>query len=134
MNLAGWPRSVRATHRFVAFVVALFWCAAPVLAGVHASIEAHYYCLEHGAVEEAGEAKTQPGLPGGATVLSGAEAAPSHDGCAFGRYCRFGQVLNQVVLALSACLEPDPISPPALSMAAPVVATIVLAPKTSPPA
>jgi hypothetical protein len=137
MDPTGWPRSLRATHRFSAFVVALLWCATPILAALHASAEAHRYCAEHGAVEEGpeGDAVEAPDAPGPDVAAAFGEggAAESHDGCAFSRFCRFGQLLHQLVLEASGDVAATVIAAPALCVPAPSVAVIVLAPKTSPP-
>jgi hypothetical protein len=112
--------------------VALLWCAAPVLAAVHAGVEAHRYCAEHGTVEEAGEAVV--GSPEATPVVAGEgeEQAP-HDGCDFARFCRFGQVLAQLILDVAGTPDVALAPSPSPAQAAPAVAVIVIAPKTSPP-
>jgi hypothetical protein len=132
------PRSLRATHRLAALLVGLFWCAAPILAAVHANAEVHRYCAEHGMVEEGREA----GVAGGTSVTPSADTAPSagdasqdppHDGCAFARVCRFGQVLASLALAAAGELDPAPIAPLPVAQPAAPVAVLYVAPKTSPP-
>lgn len=138
MNRQGKQRSLRAPHRFSAFAVALLWAVTPVLASLHASIEVHRYCAEHGVVEEAGAAEdadtpasaVQPGVRiGGVDV----DEEAHHDDCAFAQFCRFGQTLIAFALAATGSLDPG--APPAPPADAPpsALAVIFVAPKTSPP-
>jgi hypothetical protein len=122
----------RATHRLAALLVGVFWCAAPILAAVHANAEVHRYCAEHGMVEEAAAASAaRPADESAAHDAS--ERPPAHDGCAFAKVCRFGQVLASFVLPVAGALDPTPVATPALAQAAPPLALLRLAPKTSPP-
>jgi hypothetical protein len=128
-------RSLRAIHRVSAFAVMLLWCAAPILAVVHASEEAHRYCAEHDAVEEAPEPIVETTANPQSPVASGAGGgAPAHDDCSFTRLCRFSQVLGQVILDAVGDLEQrSPAAPPS-GPPEPSLALILIAPKTSPPA
>ncbi len=127
------PRSLRAAHRLAALLVGVFWCAAPILASVHANAEVHRYCAEHGKVEEAVEpgalaqADTRP------AAHDGSQQPPGHDGCAFARVCRFGQVFGQGSPAWSGDFDPTPLVAVAPAEPAPPLAVLSLAPKTSPP-
>ena len=129
-------RSLGATHRLAALVVALVWGITPVLAVFHShdSGEVHRYCAEHRALEDV----TEDGDPAPAperddAAFAQAETTPSHKGCAFGRFCRFGQVLSQFVLEATGVLEATPVQRPIVRVAAPAIAVILVAPKTSPP-
>jgi len=128
----GQPRSLRAAHRLSAWVVVVLWCAAPLLAALHAGAEAHRYCAEHGAVEEAAEAAA--GLPADQAPLAQGtdDRASTHEDCSLTPFCRFGQLLAQVILAEAGDLEPGSLPTPSVAPA-PGVAVLVIAPKTSPP-
>lgn len=115
-----------------ALLLALIWCAAPVLSAIHAGAEAHRYCAEHGALEEASEPEPTDVGSDGAVIPLAPER--SHEGCVFGRFCRFGQVLGQLVLEPAGDLEATAMGPPVLLETGPSVAVICFAPKTSPPA
>jgi hypothetical protein len=135
MNCAG-RSSRRAIGRFSAFVLALSWCVCPALAALHASLELHRYCPEHGALEEIDGGAGAPNdrvLDGATPTLEGASAARAHEECAFDRCCRPGQVAAEIpvhVRHLDAWL----IAAFPRTEAAFPVAPIVFAPKTSPPA
>jgi hypothetical protein len=132
MNPTGRRRPLRASHRWSACIVALLWCAAPLLAALHASAEAHRLCAEHGVLEEADGAPADAAT-GEAGPGARGERTPEHEGCDFARFCRFGQLLAQVILGDFQTLEPAPLSTPALALPAPPIALVDLAPKTSPP-
>jgi hypothetical protein len=133
MTPHGRPRSLRATHRLAAVLVTLFWSAAPILAAVHASAEVHRYCAEHGMVEEGSSARTGAAADARPAARDASAPAPEHDGCAFARVCRFGQVLGPVILVAAGQLDPTPASAPTPATPAPPLAVLRLAPKTSPP-
>lgn len=129
----GRPRSLRAAHRLSAWAVVLLWCAAPLLAALHAGAEAHRYCAEHDAVEEAAEAAAGVLSDQTGPLARGPEdPAPGHEDCSFTRFCRFGQLVAQLILDDAGDLEPVSLPTPPLAPA-PGVAVIVIAPKTSPP-
>jgi hypothetical protein len=133
MNPSGRPRSLRTTNRFSALLLALLWSGAPILAVLHANAEVHRYCVEHATLEETGRAEGDVAAAG-ATAASQGEPAPGHEGCAFARVCRFGQVFGHVVLDAvelipAVVLAPPPLESPPLSLP-----LILVAPKTSPPA
>lgn len=136
MTPTGSPRSLRVMHRFSALLVAVLWSAAPVVAVVHASAETHRYCAEHGAVEESGERDGDVAASDSDSnaAVNGTEPGTSHEGCAFARYCRFGQVLGQFIVAATGEIEGIPIPTPLRREPAAPVAVLALAPKTSPPA
>jgi hypothetical protein len=112
----------------------LLWCAAPILAIVHANAEVHRYCAEHGALEEAGDASNRSAVaePAG-RLFDASETAPSHTGCAFARFCRFGQSPGPVVFSTTGDIEISLIPAPPLLQPAAIVPVIRIAPKTSPP-
>jgi hypothetical protein len=127
------PRSLRMAHRLAAVVVAMFWSAAPVLAAVHAQAEVHRYCAEHGMVEEGSQARPETVADGMPAAHDASSPGPEHDGCAFARVCRFGQVLGPVILDAAGQLEPAAVACVTAAEPAPPLAVLRLAPKTSPP-
>jgi hypothetical protein len=127
------PRSLLATHRLAACLLAAFWCAAPVLAAMHANAEVHRYCVEHARVEESGQLRTQTPAERAPAAHPDSDPMPGHDGCAFARICRFGQVLAVVVVDPGGILEPVDFAAPAPLEPAPPVPLLSVAPKTSPP-
>jgi hypothetical protein len=131
---SGQPRSLRAAHRISACAVVLLWCAAPVLAAVHAAAESHRYCAQHDAVEEASDER-DGGSPDQVAPLarSGGDQTSTHEDCSFAPFCRFGQLVGQLILDATGVLEPITVPPPSLPPLTPAVAVIVVAPKTSPP-
>jgi hypothetical protein len=132
MNRTGPPRSPAVLQRFSALFVALLWCAAPVLALVHGSAEAHRYCAEHGRLEDAGDGGS--GEDGAARrQIVDAQGTASHDDCAFSQTCRFGQTLIAFLLEACGTLEAPPLVQPQRDPAPPPIALISFAPKTSPP-
>lgn len=139
MNRRLQARAVRVPHRFSALLVALLWCAAPVLAALHADAEVHRYCAEHGALEEAGAPPSaEPAADAAAAgaplaSVEGSEQPSAHDGCAFGEYCRFGQLLRTIILDFAGEVGFAPAPPPATAPPAVRVAIVRVAPKTSPP-
>jgi hypothetical protein len=134
MTRTGQRRAQHAAHRLSAFLVALLWCAAPVLSVLHASAEAHRFCAEHGVLEDAGREETDDTPAERGPVAAGqSDPSTSHEGCAFARFCRFGQVLAQLVLEPAGELEHRLAVPPTLVIAPARVAIILIAPKTSPP-
>lgn len=136
MNWSGPLRSLGAIHRLAALVVALVWGLAPILAVFHShsSGEAHRYCAEHGVLEDvADEGDPAPASESDGTVVGQVEAARSHRGCAFGTFCRFGQLPSQLVVETGRILEATLVLLPVARVPAPSVAVIVVAPKTSPP-
>jgi hypothetical protein len=134
MTRTGRPRSLLETHRLAACLVAVFWCAAPVLAAIHASAQVHRYCSEHARLEESDQTPTGAQVAGGPSARSDSERLPAHDSCAFAPVCRFGQVQAAVVLDPTGILAATPFAPPARLEPAPPVALLLIAPKTSPPA
>jgi hypothetical protein len=133
MTLGGRPRSLLATHRLAACLVAVFWSAAPVLATVHANAEVHRYCAEHAQVEESAQTRPEAAVPAGPSAHPDSEPMPGHDGCAFARVCRFGQVLVAVVIDPAGIVDPAPFFAPARLEPAPPVPLLSVAPKTPPP-
>jgi hypothetical protein len=129
-------RSLGAMYRLPALVIALIWCAAPVLAILHAhsGTEVHRYCAEHGALEDVAEAQTRAPTPdeSGATVRA-SETAAAHGECAFSRFCRFGDTLARFVMETTGVVEAMPVPRPAARVAAVAIPVFVVAPKTSPP-
>lgn len=124
------------THRCAAFLVALLWSAVPVLSVLHADGEAHRFCAEHGTIEESGSVSA-PSAPEARSERASANAnlgelGSTHDGCAFTQFCRFGQLLDQVIFDVAA-LPPTPVASVARPAPALPVALLTLAPKTSPP-
>src|SRR5262245_29424299 len=94
-------RSLRAAHRLSALAVTLLWCAAPILAAIHAYIEVDRYCAQHGSVEEARKVdapRPAPGPDTGATAEGELQRLPAHEACGFGKVCRFGQVIARLIL------------------------------------
>lgn len=135
MNRGGQSRSWRATWRLPALVVALLWCAAPMLSAVHSAAEAHRYCVEHGAIEEV-EFENDQGEPQRPATdqVRGVDASEPHEACAFAPFCRFGQLVTAFVPEAAGNIGAIPA--PTLDDAASVspVAVVRIAPKTSPPA
>ena len=136
MDLTGRPRTVRATHRYAALLVAVLWAAAPALAVLHAQAEIHRFCGEHGSLEETGGPGPARGLgPASEEQRAGdaSDDAGAHEGCAFARHCRFTERLTAFVLAAGAELQWTPLPSPEIGTWLPAVPLIRLAPKTSPP-
>ena len=133
MTRTGRPRSLLATHRLAACLLATFWCAAPVLATIHANAEVHRYCAEHARVEESGKARPGTAVAATPSAHPDSDRLPAHEGCAFARVCRFGQVLATVVLDPGGILDTTPFDPPARLEPAPPLPLLSVAPKTSPP-
>lgn len=133
MHLYARPRTARAIHRLGALVVALLWCLTPVLAALHAQAEAHRLCAEHGQLEEVVVAQDAPGATAHATVNGVVVGDEAHEGCAFGRYCRFGQLLAAFGLFPAGDLAPERAPLPELAVRGPTVSIVRFAPKTSPP-
>lgn len=136
MGWAGRTRSLRATCRLSALVVAVLWCATPILGAVHAATEIHRYCAQHGTFEEAGEAPSAtPHTEAGSTAIAnGTRSEPGHEGCSFARFCRFGQVLAQVILDTGGLeFAESSTSPSTRPAPTPAIAIVRLAPKMSPP-
>lgn len=106
MTPYGRPGSLRATHRLAAVLVTLFWSAAPILAAIHANAEVHRYCAEHGMVEEGSPTRPQAAPDDRPAARDASAPAPEHDGCAFARVCRFGQVLGPLSLEAAGQLDP----------------------------
>ena len=145
-------RSPRAMHRLAAFLLALIWVTAPVLAVFHShsSAEVHRYCAEHRALEDVqgdSDGSADAGADVGADVgrdqpvasesdiarLRGVEPARPHSGCVFARFCRSGDLLSGFFLETARVLEPTLVPAPVVRAVTATVAVIVVAPKTSPP-
>ena len=126
-------RSLLATHRLAACLLAMFWCAAPLLATLHANAEVHRYCAEHAQVEESGEVPTQTPADETPAAHADSDRMPGHEGCAFARICRFGQVLATIVMDPGGILQVASFAAPARLEPAPSVPLLSVAPKTSPP-
>jgi hypothetical protein len=62
-----------------------------------------------------------------------ADSSAPHDDCAFARYCHFGQLLTRFALPATGALAVSKTLLPRPAIAAPAVAILRLAPKTSPP-
>jgi hypothetical protein len=123
-------------YRLPALAVALLWCAAPVLAILHAhsGTEVHRYCAEHGTLEDVGETQAQAPAPdGNGATVRGSETEAAHGGCAFARYCRFGDTLARFVLETTGVVAAMPVPTPAARVAPASIPVFVVAPKTSPP-
>src|SRR5687767_12937587 len=105
MNRSATAPELSPRYRFAAALLALIWCTAPALSAVHATLEVHRYCADHGTVEEvpqgrptAGEpAVVAPGQPvgkiGKIVEIAGTEDLDAgHDECVFGSFCRYGSL------------------------------------------
>lgn len=132
-------RSLHVPPRLSALLLALVWAAAPLLAVAHAVDTSHRYCATHGVLEEGeGASEVDSSQPSRTDESDRAFADESdgegHEGCAFARVCRFGQVLAKVILAV---LD-GPTSPPPAQLDGGVATAqlelLAVAPKTSPPA
>lgn len=136
MNRIGRLRTLRATHRFSALLLALVWSAGPLLAALHADGEWHRYCPEHGTLEEAATPTPDDAdeSGAGARVAGDGAASAEHDACAFAACARFGQQLARLILADLGDIDAQPIAPPPCREPPRRLAVITVAPKTSPPA
>src|SRR5688572_13756887 len=103
MNRSATATALSARYRFAAGLLALIWCTAPALSAVHATLEVHRYCAEHGTVEEVPEGRptanerasvVAPGQPvGKIEKIAGTEDLDAgHDECVFGSFCRYGSL------------------------------------------
>jgi hypothetical protein len=131
-------RSLGAMYRLPALAVALLWCAAPVLAILHAhsGTEVHRYCAEHGTLEDVAEGQLQAQTPapdGNGVTVRASEAEAAHGSCAFARFCRFGDTLARFQLQATGVVAATPVPMPAARVATASIPVFVVAPKTSPP-
>jgi hypothetical protein len=128
-------RRRRLRRRAVACGVALVWCATPMLGAFHAHAEAHRYCFEHRAIEEAAEPQSVFAEGQAWPVVGGAEeGGEAHELCAFVRFHRQRQLPGQLIQSMADRVEPVAIPDPSRVQFVRPVAVILIAPKTSPPA
>jgi hypothetical protein len=121
-------------HRLAVYLVAAVWCATPLLSALHASVEAHRFCAEHGVIEETsavaeGTAPVSSDQP----IARGTDAGTSHEECAFHASGRL-QGPSGAVTSEASALEIPCAAPPRRSDPVPQLAIVDYAPKTSPPA
>jgi hypothetical protein len=126
-------RSLGARRRLPALVLAVVWCAAPVLAILHAHSSAvgHHYCAAHRTLEDVIE--DQASAPNGDTAVRESGAASAHYGCAFACSYRFDDTVARFALDTAGLIEATPFPTPTAQVASARIAIFVVAPKTSPP-
>jgi hypothetical protein len=134
MNRLTPARRLRESQRFSVWLLALVWCAVPVLSAVHASLEIHRYCAEHGTLEEiAGPVRAldaQSPSPGIRGVVGGESA---HEDCVFHGLFRHVDSGGHGDTATADLAFADPVAPAEQWRSGGGVPLLHLAPKTSPP-
>jgi hypothetical protein len=146
MNRSSQPHPLRVGYRSAAAFVALLWCVAPALSALHATLQIHRYCAEHGVLEEVeasggetGGVEASGGEIGGVETSGplaggGDDETVAHEDCAFVGFFRQGRLLDAPGSA-PVGLDPAALNLPQAGEQVPApVELLRLAPKTSPPA